>query len=82
MTTPIYKHDCEDCCYVKTAEYQGRMVDFYVCGDEDTVIYRDGNEPPMNGAVCFANRDQVYIDAYPDLYSILQDYKQTVKSHN
>lgn len=73
---PIYKHDCDECQYVKTEEYQGRIVDFYVCGNEDTVIYRDGNEPQMNGAVCFANKDEFFLKAYADLYSILQEFKQ------
>lgn len=78
LTIPIFKHDCDECHYIKTAEYQGRTVDFYVCGNKDTVIYRDGNEPPMNGSVCFANRDQAFIDAYSELYNILQMGKENI----
>lgn len=75
LTTPKYIHDCEYCQYVKSGDYLGRYVDFYVCG-ENTVLYRDGNEIWMNGAVDFKGKDEFYINAYSDLYRILQEFKQ------
>lgn len=49
---PFFKHDCEKCTYLGSAEINTVKVDFYFCPDEikTTLVYRFGDDPQDYGS--------------------------------
>jgi len=79
---PLYKHDCEDCIFIKSAMRCERMVDYYICGRElKTLVYRYSSDPSDNGVIDFLmfgkdfdNLSEDYKVAYQEEYQIIADY--------
>jgi len=82
---PLYKHDCEDCIFIKSALRLDKMVDYYICGRElKTIVYRYSSDPSDNGAIDFLNfslefdnLDEAYKIGYQEEYEIIADYHKT-----
>jgi len=82
---PLYKHDCDDCIFIKSSLRFDRMVDYYICGKElKTLVYRYSSDPSDNGAIDFLMFGQdleslgdEYKVAYQEEYKMVADYHKT-----